>query len=144
MSSNNNDNAFGLSYIANSLDSMKDDLHALDKRSEVMLEKLENHFKEDSQNLENITKSLESVQNHLEVYNKELAIHIAGTVELRRTNDILQKGMELHKQEMNTRLLAAEEPLQWLKTTKRIALWITAVSAAIVAAMTILGYLKIS
>jgi septal ring factor EnvC (AmiA/AmiB activator) len=120
----------GMGFIIDRLDSLKDDIHNIHTTSEVTLQKLENHFKEDSQNLENITKSLESVQEQLEVYNQELKIHIAGVNELRRNNDLLEKNILLNRQELEQRLSLTEAPIKWLKTTKSIALWITAVAAA--------------
>ena len=141
MSNHDSDNS-DFNFILNKLDNLSDGIHEIDKKSDITLTKLEAHFKDDSTNLHNITRSLELMGEQLTTYNKELNIHIAGVNELRRSNDLLEQTINIHKQELSERLSEVEAPLKWFKGTKKVATWIAALAAAAGSILALIQYLQ--
>lgn len=120
------------------LDNIKDDQHELDKKVDIALDRLAHHMNEDSRNLEQITTALGNVSSHLEVYNSELKVHIAGVQELRTTNNLLRQYIEQeklaytqHMKELDEQIKDAGAPVRWIKAIASAAIWISAIGAAL-------------
>jgi hypothetical protein len=139
--SNDNDGYDLFEKINSRFDELKDCYHDLDKKSEVTLSRLEDHFEQDSKNLANITQGLELINERLDTYNSELSIHIQGVMELRRANQLLQEKIELERRELERklseekkvleiRLEGVESPWKWLSQTGNVLKFIASLSAA--------------
>jgi len=101
----------------NKLDEIISNYHELDKKLEVLTVSLDQHFERDERNLEKIGEALDSIDEELETYGKQLEIHIAGVQEARRYNDLLheelkvfRKTADLQNKEHEKRLKELEKP----------------------------------
>lgn len=96
-------------------------LDILDKIS-MQVDKLNTKIDLSTQKLQS---EIEKINQLDEIQNEQLRIHIEGV----RTN---KAALELYKEEHAARLLELEKPREWFKTTKKGAIWISAVGGAIV------------
>ena len=93
------------------------------------------HIEQEKQTLTRI----ENIDNKLGEYNSLLAVHIEGVNQLRRTNELLEKKMDVHAQEADVRLQVLEAPRKWIIGTKTVLL---GTSKIVVAIMAIAGFAK--
>jgi chromosome segregation ATPase len=94
------------------------------------------HLKQDEQ----MYAEMRDMNEKLEVYNKELAVHIAGVQELRKSNKLLEKKIEIlqdmwesEKKLTEARINKLEEPRIWLSMSKKYLLFLAAIAGAIAA-----------
>jgi chromosome segregation ATPase len=94
------------------------------------------HLKQDEQ----MYVEMRDMNEKLEVYNKELAVHIAGVQELRKSNKLLEKKIEIlqdmwesEKKLTEARINKLEEPRIWLSMSKKYLLFLAAIAGAIAA-----------
>ena len=91
-------------------------------RSEATFEA---HLKQDEQ----MYSKMEVMDGKLGEYNQQLGIHIDGVKQVRKTNELLEKKLDAHREEVNARLKQLEEPGQIRKIlsekVKRVAKNIT-------------------
>jgi len=127
--------------IESKLEDLKDSYYGIDKKMDLTLDRLETHLKEDSQNLQNITESIREMSKQLDVYNKELSIHIAGVEELKVANRLFAEKLDLEKSEVNARLSRAEAPMNWLDGSMKISIWLAAVAGGVTAIGMIIRWL---
>jgi chromosome segregation ATPase len=94
------------------------------------------HLKQDEQ----MYVEMRDMNEKLEVYNKELAVHIAGVQELRKSNKLLEKKIEIlqdmwesEKKLTEARINKLEEPRIWLSMSKKYLLFLAAIAGALAA-----------
>lgn len=114
------------------LDSMKDDIHNLDTKVQVLSERFITHMEQDTRNLESISKSLESITDRLSDYNASLVEHIRRSEALEASNELMKEQIDLYRKDLEIRLDKLEAPHKWVKAT----LWLIA------AAGSVLGLIK--
>lgn len=86
------------------LDELKEQYYQLDKKLEIVSNTLERHFEEDARNMDRINIALEKIDGHLYEYNRELNIHIQGTIEVRKQNELLYEQVQLTKKTLELKM----------------------------------------
>jgi DNA repair exonuclease SbcCD ATPase subunit len=122
--------------LEDKLDEVREDLHNLDTKVQVLSEKFLMHMEQDTRNLENISHSLESITERLGDYNATLIEHIRRSEALEESNELLKAQLGLYKKEQDVRLEKLEAPQKWIKTT-------LVVIAAVVTILTFLEKIKL-
>jgi len=119
------------------LDQVKEDLHSLDTKVQVLSEKFLMHMEQDTRNLENISHSLEAITDRLSDYNASLVEHIRRSEALEASNELMKEQIELYRHDLGARLDKVEAPHKWVKGT----LWVVASTSAILALLKTLSIL---
>jgi DNA repair exonuclease SbcCD ATPase subunit len=122
--------------LEDKLDEVRDDLHNLDTKVQVLSEKFIMHMEQDTRNLENISNSLASITERLSDYNETLVEHIRRSEALEQSNELMKAQLGLYKKEQDVRLEKLEAPQKWIKTT-------LVVIAAVVTILTFLEKIKL-
>jgi hypothetical protein len=96
--SQNNDDKF---------DNLKDDLHEIDKKVELIGQRLLTHLEQDERNLQGVKEAMES-------------------------NRLLREQMEIDKQKLGDRITNLEDIPKWFKTTLLVITTIGTIAGAII------------
>jgi hypothetical protein len=119
-----------LEKLESKVDSLKDYYHSLDKKVEVLSDKINRHFEEDSKNLKEITKALQSIDDSLEEYNTQLKIHMKRQLSNEENTEALQRAVETFRTGLEARIQKLEQPILWINGTWSIAKFIVIVGGA--------------
>lgn len=124
--------------IEEKLEALRELYNTLNIDTKLISQRLDIQSAQNSKDLENITKSLQSINNHLGHYGEQLAVHIKRSDALEDSNMILKRQLEMAEEThlksisvLDKRLKTLEEPRIWLGITKNWLLWLAAIAGAI-------------
>ena len=95
---------------------------------------LEVHIEGDSllhKKIASIQDELKVTNQHLSEYNAQLAVHIAGVMELKKANELFREQIDLYKKDSEIRLKKLEAPHIWAEETRKYARWLYYIAAGV-------------
>ena len=80
-----------------------------------------------------MAEELRKLNENMAVYNAELKIHIAGVMELKEMNRLMNVANQQREDMMNDRMAAIEKPRVWISTLLSAIKWSAPIIAALAA-----------
>jgi hypothetical protein len=123
-----------LSRLHHKQDAQTDKLGAIEvsvAKQQVMLEAHNVQF-------DRVVSEMAAMNKNVAEYNKELAVHIAGVMELKEQNRLMRTEIAQRDEIMGKRLDIAEKPIIWFKSTAKYLLWIGGAASGILAVIKLL------
>jgi hypothetical protein len=131
MEDNNSNN---VKTILDRLETLNEKYHSLDKSVAIIRDSMDRHFDSDATYMERTANVLESMDNTLIEFEKQIEIHIAGVKEARRQNDLLEEELKLFRKSVENQLIKVDSRVKRTEmpiTVVKGMMWVVGAATAL-------------